>query len=51
MLDRRIYDLLLGINYLTEDGIFIQGGGIEDFNNSENAGADITFFLNVGKNF
>ena len=51
MLDRRIYDLLLGINYLTEGGIFIQGGGVEDFNDSENAGADITFFLNVGKNF
>ena len=51
ILDRRIYDLLLGINYLTEGGIFIQGGGIEDLNNSENAGADITFFLNVGKNF
>ena len=51
MLDRRIYDFLLGIHYLTEGSVFIQGGAIEDFNDSENAGADITFFLNVGKNF
>jgi hypothetical protein len=51
MLDRRIYDALLGINYLTRGGIFVQGGAIEDFKNSGNAGADITFFLNVGKNF
>lgn len=51
MLDRRIYDFLLGINYLTQGGVFIQGGGIEDFNGSEDAGADITFFLNVGKRF
>ena len=51
MLDRRIYDFLLGINYLTEGGIFIQGGGIEDFHDSCDAGADITFFLNVGKKF
>jgi len=51
MLDRRIYDLLLGMHYLTEGGVFIQGGAIEDFNRSWEAGADITFFLNVGKNF
>jgi len=51
MLDRRIYDLLLGIHYLTEGGVFFQGGAIEDFNRSWEAGADITFFLNVGKNF
>jgi hypothetical protein len=51
MLDRRIYDLLLGIHYLTEGGIFVQGGAIEDINKSWEAGADITFFLNVGKNF
>lgn len=51
MLERRIYDLLLGINYLTEDGIFIQVGGIEDFHDSCDSGADITFFLNLGKKF
>ncbi|MFB0521310.1 MAG: DUF3187 family protein [Desulfatiglandales bacterium] len=51
MLDRRIYDALLGIHYLTKGGVFIQGGTREDFKNSGNAGADITFFLNVGKNF
>jgi len=51
MLDRRIYDSLVGINYLTEGGISVQGGAIEDFKNSGNAGADITFFLTVGKGF
>jgi hypothetical protein len=51
MLDRRIYDALLGIHYLTKGGVFIQGGAREDFKNSGNSGADITFFLNVGKNF
>lgn len=51
MLDKSIYDLLLGIHYLTKGGIFVQGGAIEDFNGSGNSGADITFFLNVGKNF
>jgi hypothetical protein len=51
MLDRRIYDLLLGIQYVTEGGVFFQGGAIEDFNRSWDAGADITFFLNVGKEF
>ena len=49
MLDRRIYDLLVGINYLTTGGISVQGGAREDFKNSGNAGADITFFLTVGK--
>lgn len=51
MLDRRIYDLLLGVNYRTKGGAFIQGGGIEDFYDSGDAGADITFFLNIGKYF
>ncbi|UCH01032.1 MAG: DUF3187 family protein [Deltaproteobacteria bacterium] len=51
MLDRRIYDALLGINYLTKGGVSIQAGTIEDFKHSGNAGADITFFLNVGKDF
>lgn len=51
MLDRRIFDLLLGITYLTKGGLFIQGGGIEDFCSSCDAGADITFFLNIGRHF
>ena len=51
MLDRRIFDLLAGITYLTEGDIFIQGGGIEDFHDSIDAGADITFFLNIGRHF
>jgi len=51
MLDKRMWNLLLGISYLTERGVYVQGGAVEDFLNSSNAGADITFFLNVGKNF
>lgn len=48
MLDKRIFDLLLGVTYVTEKGFFIQGGGVEDIYDSVDAGADITFFLNVG---
>lgn len=51
MLDRRINDLLIGFNYLWEGGLFIQGGGVEDFRDSTEAGADITFFLILGKRF
>lgn len=51
MLDKRIVSLLLGINYYTESRVFIQGGAIQDIAGSSNAGSDITFFLNVGKNF
>ncbi len=51
MLDRRIYDSLVGIHYCTRHGFFVQAGAVEDFKNSGNAGADITFFLNLGKHF
>ena len=51
MLDRRIFDLLLGITYITERDLFIQGGAVEDFFYSCDAGADITFFLNMGMYF
>jgi hypothetical protein len=51
MLDRRIWSLLLGVSYLTKTGLYIQGGLVEDCFSSSNTGADITFFLNVGKNF
>jgi hypothetical protein len=51
MLDKRMWNLLVGISYLTERGIYVQGGAVEDLFSSWNAGADITFFLNVGKDF
>ena len=51
MLGRKIYDITIGFNYLTEGAILIQAGGIEDIFDSIDAGADITFFLNVGKYF
>ena len=51
MLERRIYDLLLGLTYCTKKEIFIQGGGIEDIYDSVAGGADITFFLNIGRYF
>jgi hypothetical protein len=49
MLDKRIIDLLLGITYLRESGLLIQGGIKEDFRGSSDAGADISLFLIVGK--
>lgn len=51
MLDRRMWNLLLGVSYFTRSGICVQGGLVEDLFDSSDAGADITFFLNVGKNF
>jgi len=51
MLDRRMWNLLLGVSYFTKTGICVQGGLVEDFFTSSNTGADIAFFLNVGKNF
>jgi len=50
MLDKRIFNLLLGVSYLTKTGVYMQGGFVEDFA-PPNTGADITFFLNIGKNF
>jgi len=50
MRDIRILNLLLGVSYLTKSGFYMQGGLVEDVA-SGNTGADITFFLNVGKNF
>jgi hypothetical protein len=49
ILDKRIFNLLLGVSYLTKTGFSLQGGLVEDFS-SGNTGADITLFLNVGKN-
>jgi len=51
MLDRRIIDLLIGLTYCTGSGIFIQTGGLEDIFDSTEAGADFTFFVNVGARF
>ena len=51
MLDKRIVELLIGLNYCTKNGIFIQTGGVEDFFDSCESGADFTFFLNMGLNF
>ncbi len=51
MLDKRIVELLIGLSYCTKNGIFIQTGGVEDFFDSCESGADFTFFLNAGMNF
>ena len=51
MLDKRIIDILIGLNYFTKSGIFIQIGGVEDIFDSCESGADFTFFLNAGMNF
>lgn len=51
MLDHRILDLLLGASYMTKNGFNMQVGLVQDISGSSDAGADITFFLNLGKNF
>lgn len=51
MLDKRIIDILIGLTYRTKKGVFIQIGGIEDIRDSCDAGADFTFFLNMGLSF
>ncbi len=51
VLDRRIYDLLLGLNYHTEGDWIVQGGLVEDIVDSVDATSDITFFFNVGLGF
>ena len=51
MLDDRMWYITLGGSYLTKIGLYIQGGLIQDSFDSTDQGADITFFLNVGKNF
>ena len=51
MLDHRILDLLLGVSYMAKNGLNLQVGLIQDLSESSDAGADITVFLNLGKNF
>jgi len=51
ILDRRIYELLVGLSYHTKGNQFIQGGIVEDMFDSQDATADVMFFLNVGMNF
>ena len=51
ILDKRIFDLLIGVTYHTKNRVFVQVGGVEDIFDSSEAGADFTFFLNVGMNF
>lgn len=51
ILDRRIYDLLMGLNYNIGEKMFIQAGGVEDIIDSCDATSDFTFFVNAGLNF
>jgi len=51
LLDSRIWDLLLGLSYVSKGGYVVQGGLVEDIIGSSDASADIVFFINVGKNF
>lgn len=50
MLGGVIWDVLLGLSYVTNTGWTIQGGVIQD-TFSADGGADVTYFLNFGKNF
>lgn len=51
VLDRRIYELLLGVSYHSKGGFLVQGGFVEDIIDSTDATADVTLFLNVGMGF
>jgi len=51
LLSGRIWDLLVGVHYRTKKNLFIQGGLVEDIIDSDDATADVTFFLNIGKHF
>jgi hypothetical protein len=51
VLDRRIYDLLIGMNYRTSGNLCIQAGFVEDIIDSTDATADVSFFVNVGIDF
>ena len=46
-LDRRIHEILVGASYRTKGNLTIQGGLMEDFFDSMDAGADVTFFFNI----
>lgn len=50
MLSAVIWNVLLGLSYIGDSGVTLQAGLIQDTLNAD-AGADITYFLNVGKNF
>lgn len=47
-LDRRIHEILVGLSYRTKGNLVVQGGVMEDILDSMDAGADVTFFLNLG---
>lgn len=51
VLDRRIYELLVGADYRTKGRAFFQCGIVEDIIDSTDATADFSFFLNVGRYF
>ncbi|MBW2108662.1 MAG: DUF3187 family protein [Deltaproteobacteria bacterium] len=48
VLDRRIYELVLGASYRIQQSLVIQGGLVEDIIDSADATADVTFFLDLG---
>lgn len=51
ILDRRIYELLVGFDFRTRGNRFFQGGVVEDILDSPDATADVSLFLNVGVGF
>ena len=51
VLDRRIFEILVGVDYRTDSAWFIQGGILEDIIDSIDAGADVSLILNFGKYF
>lgn len=51
LLDKRIFEILVGLHYQAGDKIFIQAGAVEDIFDSADASADVTLFMNMGLNF
>ena len=48
LLNKRIFEILVGFHYQAGEKIFIQAGGVEDIFRSADASADVTLFMNMG---
>lgn len=51
ILDRRIFEVLVGVAYRSQGRLFFQFGGTEDIVDSVDATADVTLFVNLGMRF
>lgn len=51
LLDKRIFEILVGLHYQAGKRLFIQVGGVEDVMGSIDASADFTIFFDMGLHF